>query len=68
ALLADHRGIRRTVEDLRVLNRVGGPGAPEPSPQLRWEVCRLAEDLEMHLRRDEAAFGALGPGRSPAVA
>lgn len=66
ALLADHRAIRETVRTLQSLRRPG-PGAPDPGPQLRRETRRLAQELEMHLRREEAAFGALAPGRSTVV-
>lgn len=66
-LLADHRAIRDALAALHSLCR-GGSGSPDPRPRMRREVGRLAEDLEMHLRREDAAFGALAPGRHPAVA
>ena len=67
ALIADHNNIRAQVADLQTLNsgsRVRDRFS-DPIPALRTGAARLASELELHIRREEAAFGAIGGGRDP---
>jgi len=57
ALLAEHRVARESVRALRALMTAGGQEAVDR--RLPAEVKSLADELERHLRREEAAFGAL---------
>ena len=64
ALLAEHRSIRDAVADLARMLKGGTNVTYERA--LRLGVINLAEELELHLRREEAAFGALGVMRAVA--
>ena len=61
SLTAEHRNIRAQVGDLQIVNagRANGDFWSDRIPALRTGVTRLANDLELHIRREEAAFGAL---------
>lgn len=70
ALEAEHRAVRDLVDGLREL--VGTPERmwswEDRIPPIRSKLIRLTHLLELHLRREEAAFGALlaerlAPGR-----
>ena len=69
ALLAEHRAIRQLTGALQTINESWDADGPEEPPRaLRREIGRLAYALEMHLRREEAAFGAVLARQVPSVA
>lgn len=69
-LLAEHRAIREELG--AALHALSGDDPTMPADEHRSALVRragqLADELELHLRREEAAFGTLFPRQGGAVA
>lgn len=69
ALVAEHHAVRDIVYDLRRQNQGDQRGwlGDDRIPEVRGLLRRLGRVLELHLRREEAALGALVAARPPSA-